>query len=160
MLGRMYDGEVCSAARTLEIVGERWSLLIVRNAMFAGMTRFTEFQRSLGIAPNILTKRLAEFVEAGIFEQRSGTGSGHPEYLLTAKGLDLKPVILALTDWGDRWAAPDGPPVTYRHTGCGGKVDVRLECSDCDASPDLAAVTAELAPWAYEMKYGTPASLQ
>ncbi|MEU6584613.1 helix-turn-helix domain-containing protein [Nocardia sp. NPDC046763] len=160
MLGRMYDGEVCSAARTLEIVGERWSLLIVRNAMFAGMTRFTEFQRSLGIAPNILTKRLAEFVEAGIFEQRSGTGSGHPEYRLTAKGLDLEPVILALTEWGDRWAAPDGPPITYRHTGCDGKVHVRLECSDCDTTPDLAEVTAELAPWAYELKYGQPASLQ
>ncbi|MFE5287672.1 winged helix-turn-helix transcriptional regulator [Nocardia sp. NPDC056611] len=157
MLGRMYDGEVCSAARTLELVGERWSLLIVRNAMFAGMTRFTEFQRALGIAPNILTKRLAEFVEAGIFEQR--TNGGHPEYLLTDKGLDLKPVILALTEWGDRWAAPDGPPVTYRHTGCGGKVALRLECSDCDATPELSDVTAELAPWAYEMKYGTSASL-
>ncbi|MFF0636816.1 winged helix-turn-helix transcriptional regulator [Nocardia sp. NPDC004151] len=156
MLGRMYDGEVCSAARTLELVGERWSLLIVRNAMFAGMTRFTEFQRALGIAPNILTKRLAEFVEAGIFEQRS-TG-GHPEYLLTAKGLDLKPAILALTEWGDRWAAPDGPPVTYRHTGCGGKVALRLECSDCDATPELSDVTGELAPWAYELKYGTSAS--
>ncbi|MEU1430593.1 helix-turn-helix domain-containing protein [Nocardia sp. NPDC005746] len=156
MLGRMYDGEVCSAARTLELVGERWSLLIVRNAMFAGMTRFTEFQRALGIAPNILTKRLAEFVEAGIFEQRS-TG-GHPEYLLTAKGLDLKPAILALTEWGDRWAAPDGPPVTYRHTGCGGKVALRLECSDCDATPELSDVTAELSPWAYELKYGTSAS--
>lgn len=153
----MYEGEVCSAARTLELVGERWSLLIVRNAMFAGMTRFTEFQRALGIAPNILTKRLAEFVEAGIFEQR--TNGGHPEYLLTDKGLDLKPVILALTEWGDRWAAPDGPPVTYRHTGCGGKVAVRLECSDCDATPELSDVTAELAPWAYELKYGTSASL-
>ncbi|MFD6352579.1 winged helix-turn-helix transcriptional regulator [Nocardia tengchongensis] len=160
MLGRMYDGEVCSAARTLELVGERWSLLIVRNAMFAGMTRFTEFQRALGIAPNILTKRLAEFVEAGIFEQRAGTTGGHPEYLLTAKGLDLKPVILALTAWGDRWAAPDGPPVTYRHTGCGGKVGARLECSDCDATPGLPDVTAELAPWAYERKYGASASLQ
>ncbi|MTE14811.1 winged helix-turn-helix transcriptional regulator [Nocardia aurantiaca] len=160
MLGRMYDGEVCSAARTLELVGERWSLLIVRNAMFAGMSRFTEFQRALGIAPNILTKRLAEFVEAGIFEQRTGTGSGHPEYLLTTKGLDLKPVILALTAWGDRWAAPDGPPVTYRHAGCGGKVHVRLDCSDCDATPGLAEVTAELAPWAYELKYGTPPSVQ
>lgn len=153
----MYEGEVCSAARTLELVGERWSLLIVRNAMFAGMTRFTEFQRALGIAPNILTKRLAEFVDAGIFEQRV-TG-GHPEYLLTDKGLDLKPVILALTEWGDRWAAPDGPPVTYRHSGCGGKVAVRLECSDCDRAPGLSEVTADVAPWAYERKYGTSASL-
>lgn len=151
----MYEGEVCSAARTLELVGERWSLLIVRNAMFAGMTRFTEFQRALGIAPNILTKRLAEFVEAGIFEQRTGTG--HTEYLLTAKGLDLKPVILALTAWGDRWAAPDGPPVTYRHTGCGGEVGVRLDCSK-GHHPDVTEVSAEIAPWAYEKKYGAAAS--
>ncbi|WP_051179583.1 winged helix-turn-helix transcriptional regulator [Nocardia concava] len=157
MLGRMYEGEVCSAARTLELVGERWSLLIVRNAMFAGMTRFTEFQRALGIAPNILTKRLAEFVEAGIFEQRTGTG--HTEYLLTAKGLDLKPVILALTAWGDRWAAPDGPPVTYRHTGCGGEVGVRLDCSN-GHTPDVTEVSAEIAPWAYEKKYGAAASLR
>ncbi|MFE3191214.1 winged helix-turn-helix transcriptional regulator [Nocardia sp. NPDC059240] len=149
----MYEGEVCSAARTLEVVGERWSLLIVRNAMFAGMTRFTEFQRGLGIAPNILTKRLAEFVEIGIFEQRGAPG--HTEYTLTDKGLDLKPVILALTAWGDRHAAPDGPPITYRHPGCTGKVDVRLECSDCDATPELAEVTAELAQWAYERKFGT-----
>ncbi|MGW4243933.1 winged helix-turn-helix transcriptional regulator [Nocardia sp. NPDC004722] len=153
MLGRMYEGEVCSAARALEVVGERWSLLIVRNAMFAGMTRFTEFQRGLGIAPNILTKRLAEFVEVGIFEQRGAPG--HTEYALTEKGLDLKPVILALTAWGDRYAAPDGPPITYRHPGCTGKVGVRLECSDCDAEPELADVTAELAPWAYERKFGT-----
>lgn len=155
MLGRMYEGEVCSAARTLEVVGERWSLLIVRNAMFAGMTRFTEFQRSLGIAPNILTKRLAEFVEAGIFELRPGENGGHGEYALTAKGLDLKPVILALTEWGDRWAAPEGRPVTYRHTGCGGEVGVRLDCSAADHTPELTEVVAELAPWAYEKKYGT-----
>jgi len=78
MLGRRYEGENCSAARTLELVGERWSLLIVRNAMFAGMTRFTEFQRSLGVAPNILTKRLAEFVEAGLFElQGPGPAAGY-----------------------------------------------------------------------------------
>ncbi len=63
MLGRTYDRENCSAARTLEIVGERWSLLIIRNAMFAGSTRFTDFQRKLGIAPNILSSRLDRFVE-------------------------------------------------------------------------------------------------
>src|SRR4051794_25667494 len=99
MLGRLYEGQICSAARTLEIVGERWSLLIIRNAMFAGATRFTDFQRSLGIAPNILTKRLADFVEAGIFELRPGD-AGHAEYQLTGKGLDLQPVIVALTAWG------------------------------------------------------------
>jgi DNA-binding HxlR family transcriptional regulator len=145
MLGRLYEGQVCSAARTLEVVGERWSLLIVRNAMFAGMTRFTEFQRSLGIAPNILTKRLAEFVEAGIFELRPGDAGGHAEYVLTSKGLDLQPVIVALTTWGDRWAAPDGPPVTYEHEDCGGRVALKMECRRCGEHPRATRVRARLA---------------
>jgi DNA-binding HxlR family transcriptional regulator len=150
MLGRLYEGQVCSAARTLEIVGERWSLLILRNAMFAGMTRFTDFQRSLGVAPNILTRRLEEFVEAGLFELRPGPAGGHAEYLLTRKGLDLKPVIIALTEWGDRWAAPEGRPVTYEHEGCGGRVTLRLECTRCGESPPATEVKARVARWARE----------
>ena len=144
MLGRRYEGENCSAARTLELVGERWSLLIVRNAMFAGMTRFTEFQRSLGVAPNILTKRLAEFVEAGLFELRPGNGGGHAEYVLTDKGRDLQPVIVALTEWGDRWAAPDGPPISYEHEDCGGRVALKTQCTDCGENPPPAGVKARL----------------
>lgn len=156
MLGRHYEGEVCSAARTLELVGERWSLLILRNAMFARMTRFTEFQRALGIAPNILTKRLAEFVEAGLFELHTGEGGGHAHYVLTAKGLDLKPVIIALTEWGDRWAAPDGPPVDYQHTGCGGHAALHMECTACGETLGVNEIEAKVAPWAMEKKYGTP----
>jgi DNA-binding HxlR family transcriptional regulator len=144
MLGRLYEGQICSAARTLEIVGERWSLLIIRNAMFAGATRFTDFQRSLGIAPNILTKRLADFVEAGIFELPPGD-AGHAEYQLTGKGLDLQPVIVALTAWGDRWAAPDGPPVTYEHAHCGGRVALKMECKRCGKRPPATGVQARLA---------------
>ncbi len=136
MLGRLYPGQDCSAARTLEVVGERWSLLIVRDAMFSGMTRFTEFQRSLGIAPNVLARRLDEFVAAGIFEPRSGRHGGHTEYLLTRKGRDLRPVVVALTRWGDRWAAPDGRPVTYVHEGCGGLVTLATACTRCgDLTP-------------------------
>ncbi|MBW3553888.1 MAG: helix-turn-helix transcriptional regulator [Gemmatimonadetes bacterium] len=109
MLGRTYDREVCSAARALEIAGERWSLLILRNAAFAGMTRFTDFQKSLDIAPNVLAARLKHFVESGLMATADGPG-GHPTYHLTEKGLDFKPVIIALTEWGDRWAAPEGAP--------------------------------------------------
>ncbi|HEY0447719.1 helix-turn-helix domain-containing protein [Actinophytocola sp.] len=145
MLGRLYPDEFCSSARALEIVGERWSLLIVRNAMFGGITRFTEFQRSLGIAPNILTKRLGEFVEAGIFELRSGDGRGHAEYVLTRKGRDLQPIIIALTEWGDRWAAPDGRPVTYEHEGCGGRVKVTMECARCGDNPPDTSVKVRVA---------------
>jgi DNA-binding HxlR family transcriptional regulator len=149
MLGRTYDRENCSAARTLEIVGERWSLLIIRNAMFAGSTRFTEFQRQLGIAPNILSSRLDRFVEAGLMRARPLTGDAQTrEYMLTRKGLDLQPVIIALTEWGDRWAAPQGPPITYQHEGCGGRIHQRLSCEDCHTAPAPAHVRTRPGPGA------------
>ena len=102
MLGRTYDNQVCSAARALELVGERWSLLIVRDALFAGSTRFNDWLR-LGIATNILKNRLDGFVESGIMERRTtDQGAEHLQYLLTDKGRDLAPAIVALTEWGDR----------------------------------------------------------
>lgn len=141
MLGRTYDKEVCSAARALEIAGERWSLLILRNAAFAGMTRFTDFQKSLDIAPNILAARLERFVETGLMAT-SGGSEGYQTYHLTKKGLDFKPVIIALTEWGDRWAAPDGPPIVYEHEGCGGRVRHRLYCKTCAEHTRPQDVTA------------------
>jgi DNA-binding HxlR family transcriptional regulator len=134
MLGRTYANEVCSAARALEIVGERWSLLILRNAAFAGMTRFTEFQKSLAIAPNVLAARLEHFVEAGLMAMAAGP-EGHQTYHLTKKGLDFKPVIMALTEWGDRWAAPEGAPIVFEHEGCGGRVKSDWSCRKCGESP-------------------------
>lgn len=130
MLGRTYDREVCSAARALEIAGERWSLLILRNAAFAGMTRFKEFQESLGLAPNVLAARLEHFVARGLMTAAPGP-AGYAEYRLTDKGLDFKPVIIALTQWGDRWSAPDGPPIVYEHDQCGGHVGAHLRCDSC-----------------------------
>jgi DNA-binding HxlR family transcriptional regulator len=115
MLGRTYDREVCSAARALEVAGERWSLLILRNAAFAGVTRFTDFQQRLGIAPNVLAARLELFVAEGLMTV-SPAPTGYGEYHLTEKGLDFKPVIIALTEWGDRWAAPEGPPIATSTT--------------------------------------------
>jgi DNA-binding HxlR family transcriptional regulator len=141
MLGRTYDKEVCSAARALEIAGERWSLLILRNAAFAGMTRFTDFQKSLDIAPNVLAARLEHFVETGLMATAVGS-DGHQTYHLTKKGLDFKPVIIALTEWGDRWAAPDGPPIVYEHEECGGRVRHELYCRKCEESLRTQDVTA------------------
>ncbi|MFY1636724.1 winged helix-turn-helix transcriptional regulator [Solwaraspora sp. WMMB335] len=146
MLGRLYANEVCSAARTLEIVGERWSLLIIRNAMFFGMTRFTDFQRDLGVATNILAKRLSEFVAAGVFETRPDARSAHVEYVLTQKGRELQPVIIALTEWGDRWANPDGKPITFEHADCGGHVGLKAECKGCSDCPSPIDVTARADP--------------
>ena len=133
MLGRTYDTQNCSAARALELVGERWSLLIIRDALFAGHTRFGDFQRSLGVAPNVLTTRLDSFVAAGLMERRRySEHAEHYEYLLTGKGRDLAPVIVALSAWGDRYAAPNGPPIIYEHTACGGGIHQQIRCVACD----------------------------
>jgi DNA-binding HxlR family transcriptional regulator len=146
MLGKTYETEVCSAARALEVVGERWSLLIIRNALFAGATHFNDF-RTLGIATNILKNRLDGFVDAGIMQRRNY--SRHPEhyeYLLTDKGRELAPVIVALTEWGDRWAAPDGPPVLYAHSVCGGPITLPTTCANCGRVHDPSEVRARPGP--------------
>ena len=142
MLGRLYERENCSAARALELVGERWSLLLIRNAAFARMTRFSEFQRGLGIAPNVLATRLESFVEAGLMEVGDG------EYHLTDKGRELGTIVMALTRWGDRWAAPKGPPILLQHDGCGGDVHVTTTCARCGASPTVDQVVALPGPGA------------
>jgi DNA-binding HxlR family transcriptional regulator len=126
MLGTTYDNQNCSAARALELVGERWSLLILRDAMFRGMSRFSQFERSLGVAPNVLAKRLEALVASG----------------LLTKGLSVKPVIVALTAWGDQWAAPQGPPVRFEHEGCGGSVASRLCCAKCGDGVALRRLVA------------------
>ncbi len=132
MLGRTYDSQICSIARALDVVGERWSLLIVRDAVFAGVTRFGDFQHNLGIATNVLASRLDAFIDAGIMQRRAVTGRPEQyDYVLTEKGRDLAPALIALTSWGDRWAAPDGPPILYRHTECGGSVEPHLVCANC-----------------------------
>lgn len=111
MLGRDYPGEECSAAKALGLVGERWSLLILRDAMFRGLIRFGEFQKSLGLASNVLASRLTGFVASGLMRvERDPSDTRQKVYRLTEEGLDLKPVIIALTEWGDRWLG-DGPVV-------------------------------------------------
>ena len=125
MLGRRYENQDCSAARTLELVGERWSLLILRDAMFRHYTRFSQFQKSLGIATNILATRLEGFVADGLMEHRqSGSSGEQAEYVLTQKGLELKPVIIALTEWGDKWVQPG--PVVFQNESDGQPVEVQL----------------------------------
>ncbi len=101
---KSFDHMNCSLAQTLNVVGERWTLLILRDAFF-GARRFSQFQRSLGIARNILSARLNSLVEEGIMERRRSTEGVHPEYLLTPSGLDLQPVLLAMTHWGDKYRA-------------------------------------------------------
>jgi DNA-binding HxlR family transcriptional regulator len=135
MLGRSYDGQVCSIARSLEIVGERWTLLVLRDA-FLGVRRFEDFQRSLGIARNVLTDRLGRLVDEGVLERRRYQERPERfEYRLTDKGIELWPVIVHLLKWGDRHYADDaGPPMVLAHRDCGGAVDERLDCARCGAA--------------------------
>jgi DNA-binding HxlR family transcriptional regulator len=97
---KSFDHMNCSLAQTLDVIGERWTLLILRDAFF-GRKRFEEFQKSLGIARNILTARLNRLVDEGILEKRPAE-AGRFEYVLTPRGLELQPVLLAMTHWGDR----------------------------------------------------------
>lgn len=101
----------CSLAQTLSVIGEHWSMLIIRDAFF-GLRRFDQFQKSLGIARNVLSDRLKKLVLAGVLERSEGPG--HPEYRLTEKGLALQPVMIAMTQWGDTFMPhPDGARLTF-----------------------------------------------
>lgn len=141
MLGRRYDNQDCSAARTLELVGERWSLLILRDAMFRGFTRFSQFEKSLGIATNILARRLDGFVAAGLMKRRRPKASGEQaEYMLTGKGLELKPVLIALTEWGDKWLRPG--PVVFRNESDGRRVELQLRRTGDGARVGVSDVVA------------------
>src|SRR5919197_1983892 len=131
MLPRTYDGQNCSIAKSLELLGERWTLLVIREA-FLGTRRFEGFLERLDIARNVLTARLTRLVEEGILERvRYQERPPRDEYRLTAKGLDLWPILVALMRFGDRYYAPDGPPMLLRHRDCGGTLDDRRICERC-----------------------------
>jgi DNA-binding HxlR family transcriptional regulator len=145
-----FEDVTCSVAQCLDVVGEWWSLLIVRDA-FLGVTRFDDFQARLGISRNILAQRLNRLVANEILKRVPY--QDHPprsEYRLTAKGRDLWHVVTAMRQWGDRWAAPGGPPVETRHTACGHIVTALPTCSNCGEPLDARSVTAIPGPGASE----------
>jgi DNA-binding HxlR family transcriptional regulator len=130
-LNRTYDDQVCSLARALEVVGERWTLLIVRDALL-GLRRFDEFTASLGIARNVLAARLNTLVEHGVFERvRYSERPERYEYRLTGRGTELGTAVIALMQWGDRHLSPQGPPRLIEHDRCGGSVRVGFTCPAC-----------------------------
>jgi DNA-binding HxlR family transcriptional regulator len=145
MLPRTYDGQVCSVARALERIGDRWTMLIIRDA-FRGVRRFDDFQRELGVARNVLTDRLGRLVDDGILERRIYQERPERfEYRLTEKGIDLWPVLVSLMRWGDRYDPADGgPPTVVVHRDCGGELDEHLRCQRCGA--DVEARTAQAMP--------------
>lgn len=148
MLGKDYADQTCSVAATLEVVGERWSLLIVRDVML-GLRRFDQFQADLGVARNVLQTRLERLLEAGVLEKRLYQERPQRyEYFLTEKGLDLWPTIVALLQWGDKYAAPNGPPVILEHRDCGGAVDEHRICQACGARLAARDVKAFAGPGA------------
>ena len=125
----------CSIARTLEVIGDRWTLLILRDA-FKGVRRFDDLQRDLGIARNILTDRLQKLVDHEVLERTPYQSRPlRYEYRLTAKGRDLSPALVALMHWGDKWLAEDGrPPLVLTHKRCGEPVDQSFICWHCDST--------------------------
>jgi DNA-binding HxlR family transcriptional regulator len=126
-------GEVrCSVARALSVVGDRWTLLLLRD-LFLGARRFEHFEASLGASPHLLSTRLRKLVDHGIVERRPYQEKPvRHEYRLTAKGRDLYPVMVGLVGWGDRWMSDEhGPPVTFEHKTCGHSTHPELHCSEC-----------------------------
>ncbi len=127
----VYDNLDCSVARTLEHIGERWTFMVLRDA-FYGVRRFDDFQASLGVARNILTKRLTKLVDAGIM--RKERYQEHPpryEYRLTEKGRELVPVLTSLLAWGDKWETESEPPVRLIHPTCANVLHSQTVCSEC-----------------------------
>jgi DNA-binding HxlR family transcriptional regulator len=142
MLPRAYAGQDCSIAGALEIVGDRWTLLVLRE-VFLGHRRFEDVQRRLDVARNVLADRLGRLVEEGVLERVPYQQRPERfEYRLTAKGADLWPVLVSLMQWGDRHREDGRRPMVLHHRGCPGEVDDRRHCSACGAALTAADVEA------------------
>ncbi|MEW2508073.1 helix-turn-helix domain-containing protein [Amycolatopsis sp. NPDC047767] len=128
-LPKYYAGQQCSLARSLEIVGERWTLLIVRDAFF-GVRRFGDFQAHLDVSRAVLTERLAGLLEAGVLTEARGS-HGYREYMLTDKGVSLWPVVRDLLAWGDEHCSERGPRRVFRHVQDSGLVARDGSCATC-----------------------------
>ncbi|WP_069768910.1 helix-turn-helix domain-containing protein [Streptomyces sp. LUP30] len=139
------DTSNCSIARTLEIVGEKWTILILREVWY-GSSRFSDFERVLGCPRNLLATRLRMLVEEGILATETYKEPGsrsRPKYVITPKGMDLVPAVMGLLQWGDRYRAdPEGPAMLTRHRGCGAHVHAQIRCSEGHPVPadDLESV--------------------
>lgn len=137
----------CSIIRPLAVMGDRWTFMLVKEA-FDGVRRFEQFQSRLGISRGRLSDRLERLVREGVLRLSPYEDGARVrnEYRLTQKGRDLYPVMLALREWGDRYMAPDGPPMYYRHTGCGGESHARVFCDECGEEIGPREVTPEPGP--------------
>jgi DNA-binding HxlR family transcriptional regulator len=144
-LAHRFEAE--SVGRALALVGERWTLLILREAFF-GVRRFGQLARNLGIPRPTLSSRLRSLVDAGLLERvQYARNPDRHEYRLTDAGRDLFPAIVALMRWGDtHLAGPEGPPIVLRHQACGEIADPALTCQHCGQEIDARNVTPEPGP--------------
>lgn len=137
----------CSIARTMDLVGDWWTPLVLRES-FYGIRRFDDFQRTLGLARNTLTERLNRLVAEGLLEKQAYQDKpARYEYVLTGKGRDFFAVLMAMTRWGDKWlSGADGPPVAMRHDACGHEAHAEVVCSECGEPLASQDVTMRLGP--------------
>jgi DNA-binding HxlR family transcriptional regulator len=136
-----FGSMACSIARTMDVVGEPWSPLVLRN-IYIGINRFDQLQESLGISRKVLAERLRWLTENGVLERREYSARpARYEYVLTAKGLELFNVLMVMVAWGDKWLAGEaGPPVLYRHHACGQIGHAELHCSACGGPMSAADI--------------------
>ncbi|MCW2720176.1 helix-turn-helix domain-containing protein [Pseudonocardia sp.] len=145
-LGSDYSGQDCSLARALEVVGERWTLLVLRDCLF-GVRRFTDLRVRLDISRAVLSARLADLVEAGLLERHEYRPGRH-EYLVTAEGAALWPAVYALMQWGEQHRAPDGRRRVFVHTACDTEIDAGGRCPACATLPGPADLEMRPGPGA------------
>ncbi|MCK2217764.1 helix-turn-helix transcriptional regulator [Actinomadura sp. ATCC 31491] len=145
-LGKNYDGQDCSFARTLEVLGERWTLLVVRDAMY-GVRRFADFQAHLDIPKAVLSQRLASLVAAGVLERRRYQDAPpRDEYVLTPMGRELWVPMLALAQWGERHLSERGPRRLFHHATCGARLEPTSVCGACGRLVSLEEVEVRPGP--------------
>jgi DNA-binding HxlR family transcriptional regulator len=139
--------QVCSIARTMSILGDRWTLLVVREA-FVDTKTFDEFVACTGATPQVVSARLKRLVEAGVLEKKPVAGcKGRSEYVLTEMGHDLHPIICTIMVWGDKWlSGGKGRPLVLRHTGCGCATSPKLACDACGEFVSRKTLKGEPSP--------------
>jgi DNA-binding HxlR family transcriptional regulator len=144
---RDFPRDSCSVASTLEVIGERWTMHVLREA-FVGVRRFEDFRRNIGVARNILSDRLQRLVDEGILRrERYSDRPPRYEYRLTRKGVDLYGILIELMKWGNKWApSPDGPAVVLWHKDCGAIIEPVLACPDCGEPVAAWNLEARLSP--------------
>lgn len=147
MRWRDLKDEPCSVARTLSVIGDRWTLMILRDC-FVGLRRFEHFEASLGITRHVLADRLKKLVDEGVLKKVPyGDAPVREEYRLTERGFELYPVVLSIVQWGDKHMADErGVPIIRRHEKCGNIVQGKMVCADCGEELDARDIAVEVGP--------------